>query len=82
MSQLLANIPAAIVPSPIHKNGNMPVRNSPTTCWFDNASINPIPDDISELSIVVIPAGTEASIRIKPVTNVNILMNPVGVGFA
>ena len=34
------------------------------------------------MSIVVIPAGTEASIRIKPVTNVNILINPVGVGFA
>ena len=31
-SQLLANIPAAIVPSPIHRNGNIPERNCPTIC--------------------------------------------------
>ena len=44
--------------------------------------MTPTSDDKNVASMVVIPAGTEASMRIKPVTNVNILINPVGVGFA
>ena len=44
--------------------------------------MTPTSDDKNVASMVVIPAGTEASMRIKPVTNVNILINHVGVGFA
>src|SRR2546423_3871449 len=81
LNQLLNNDPPNIDPTPIHKNGSIPETKVPTITL--SVAIFNMSDFAAIISglIAPIPEGIETRIKSIPVTIVNILINPAGVGF-
>src|SRR6267143_365229 len=81
LNQLLSNDPPNIAPIPIHKNGNIPETKVPTT------TLSVITFSMSGFAVMISgltalnPEGIETKIKSIPVTIVNILIKPAGVGF-